>query len=113
MNNIVCCIIFGFFIILGMVDTIKFFIIYMFGSQKITDKNSYFSETASDVKLTCDNAEYTIRKMLIQGAFIGSHCAKKIILPDSKDETYQILSILCKDYPCYLEAKNHVLFTKI
>lgn len=107
MSNIVCCIIFGFFIILGMVDAIKFIILNMFDFSKQSNETLMLSE-----KVDSENIEYVIRNILIQNAWTQNSDKIELILPNISDETYKILSILYKDYP-HLKTENHTSAIKV
>jgi hypothetical protein len=110
-SNIVCCIIFGFLIILGVVDVIKLIVLNMFDFSKQTDETSQSQKTNLPVKIDSENIEHIIRSVLIQSAWNKNSNETKITCPNIGNETHKILSILIKDYP-NIKVEDHILTIK-
>lgn len=110
MGNIVCCIIFGFFIILGIVDVIKFLIFNMFELSKCMDEKILDKKLTVPVEINSENIEYITRSAFIQNAWNKDSAITEIICPEINNETSEIFSILCKDCS-YLKMQNNKLTT--
>ena len=110
MSSIVCCIIFGFFIILGIVDVIKFFIFNMFKLSEYTYEKILDRKLTVPEEINSENMEYIIRSALIQNAWSGNPVITEIICPEINNEESTMLNILSKNCS-YLEIKNNELIT--
>ncbi len=106
MSNIVCCIVFGFFIILGIVDVIKFIILNMFDFSKQSNEKLTIPS-----KVDSENIECIIRNIIIQNAWTENSDKTEIVPSDINEEAHRILYMLSKDYP-HLKTKNHAYTIK-
>ena len=84
-----CYIIFGFFTILGIVDTIKFILFKLFKFTK--------NET---IKLNSDNIEYFLRKLSYQNLWCEKISKPSLIIEkdSNTDEVKKILHIFSKNH---------------
>ena len=88
MSTVVCCIIFGFFIILGIVQTIEFLILKTFALPKNLN-----------IEINSENAEFIIRSKITQSAWRGETDSIKIIYPNHEinHEVKKICNFICKN----------------
>ena len=91
-----CYIIFGFFTILGIVDTIKFVLFKIFKFSK-----------NEPIKLSSDNIEYFLRALSCQNLWCEKISKPSLIIEkdSNTDEVKKILHIFSKNHP-YLSNLN-------
>ena len=96
MHHIICHVLFGFFIILGICDVIIFLMSKIFKSSKLKKTYTFFIP----VKDHMENIEFIIRSMMFKLRFLHPFLNFKIILIDNgmDSETKIICHNLCKIY---------------